>query len=109
LKFARTELLEPAATKFPRLETVMMESTYGGRDNVMPLKAESDKMLGDVIKETLARNGKILMPVLGSGRAQEVLILIYKLMTEGEYLNALFILTAWYGILLQFTQHIQSI
>ncbi|MFC1690897.1 beta-CASP ribonuclease aCPSF1 [Nanoarchaeota archaeon] len=82
LKFARTELLEQAATKFPRLETVMIESTYGGRENIMPFRAESDAMLEEVIKNTLSRGGKILMPVLGSGRAQEVLILIYRLMNE---------------------------
>ena len=36
-KFARTMLLEAAATEFPRIETVITESTYGGADDVMPL------------------------------------------------------------------------
>ena len=34
LKFGRTQLLDPAATSFPRLETLMIEGTYGGKDNV---------------------------------------------------------------------------
>ena len=35
-KFARTMLLEAAATEFPRIETVITESTYGGADDIMP-------------------------------------------------------------------------
>jgi predicted metal-dependent RNase len=33
-KFARTMLLEAAATEFPRIETVITESTYGGAEDV---------------------------------------------------------------------------
>jgi predicted metal-dependent RNase len=34
-KFGRTMLLEPAACSFPRAETLIMESTYGGPDDIM--------------------------------------------------------------------------
>lgn len=84
MKFGRTHLLEPASHRFPRLETLMMESTYGGRDNVMPPDRDADNMLKDVIKRTIKRRGKVLMPVLGCGRAQEVLILIEKLVRNKE-------------------------
>src|SRR3989339_1207922 len=70
LKFGRSQLLEPAATRFPRLETLMIESTYGGKDNNLPPAREADQALKDIIVETIKRGGKILMPVLGSGRAQ---------------------------------------
>ena len=36
LKFGRTVLLDPAHTIFPRLETLMIESTYGGKMNALP-------------------------------------------------------------------------
>lgn len=84
MKFGRTHLLEPAHHRFPRLETLMIESTYGGRDNVMPPDREADDMLKDVIKKTIERRGKVLMPVLGCGRAQEVMILIEKLIRNKE-------------------------
>ncbi len=80
LKFGKSQLLEPAATSFPRLETLMIESTYGGKDNVMPPLHEADKLLTQSISETIKRNGKVLIPVLGSGRAQDVIILLENLM-----------------------------
>ena len=84
LKFARTQLLESAATYFPRLETLLIESTYGGKENVLPPQREMDDYLKKVIKETLERKGKVLMPVLGSGRAQEVMIMIANMIKNKE-------------------------
>src|SRR3989344_4544152 len=34
-KFGKTSLLEPATTKFPRLEPLIMESTYGRKENIV--------------------------------------------------------------------------
>ncbi len=83
-KYGRTELLNPAVTEFPRLETLMMESTYGGRDNVLPPRRQSEDDLKNAIKETLKDGGKVLIPVLGTGRAQEIMLLIEKFMRKGE-------------------------
>lgn len=83
LKYARTNVLEPGNTQFPRLETLMIESTYGGKDNIMA-EQEAEEYLIKVAKETFARGGKILMPVLGSGRAQEVMVIIERMMREGK-------------------------
>jgi uncharacterized protein len=84
VKFARTNLLEGAATKFPRMETLIIEGTYGGRDNFSPTPQESDAHFAEVVKKTYERGGKVLMPVLGSGRAQEVIVIIDKLAREGK-------------------------
>ena len=46
----------------------MIESTYGGKENLMA-EHEADEYMVKVIKETFERGGKVLMPVLGSGRA----------------------------------------
>ena len=81
LKYARTNVLEAANTHFPRLETLMIESTYGGKENVMA-ENEADEYMVKVIQETFERGGKVLMPVLGSGRAQEVMIIAERLMRE---------------------------
>jgi len=87
LKYARTNVLEPGNTQFPRLETLMIESTYGGKDNIMA-ETEADDYMVKVIKETFERGGKVLMPVLGSGRAQEVMIIVERLIREGKIPNA---------------------
>lgn len=84
IKFARTNLLDPAATQFPRMETLIIESTYGGKDNVMAPPHESDAHFAEVVQRTFERGGKILMPVLGSGRAQEVIVIIDKLSRGGK-------------------------
>ncbi len=83
LKYARTNVLEPGNTQFPRLETLMIESTYGGKENTMA-EEEADEYMINVIKNTFERGGKVLMPVLGSGRAQEVMIIVERLMREGR-------------------------
>lgn len=83
LKYARTNVLEPANTQFPRIETLMMESTYGGKENVMA-EQEADDYMVEVIRKTFERGGKVLMPVLGSGRAQEVMIIMERLMRENK-------------------------
>ncbi|MBD3248863.1 beta-CASP ribonuclease aCPSF1 [Candidatus Woesearchaeota archaeon] len=84
MKYGRTALLEAANTRFPRVETLIMEATYGGKDNVLPPQREADDKLKNVIKETVERGGKILMPTLGSGRAQEVLVMIESMVRNKE-------------------------
>ena len=83
-KYGKTLLLEPAVTQFPRLETLMLEATYGGKDNIMPHREETDEELMKVIKETTERGGKVLIPTLGVGRAQEVMLAIEAMVREGR-------------------------
>jgi len=83
MKYGKTNVLEPANTQFPRVETLIVEATYGGKSNVMA-EQEADEYMTQVVKETFERGGKVLMPVLGSGRAQEVMIIAERLMREGK-------------------------
>ncbi len=82
-KFARTMLLEAANTEFPRIETVITESTYGGQDDVMPSRVEAEESLTQVINQTLERKGKVLIPVPAVGRAQEIMLIIDGYMKRG--------------------------
>ncbi|MBD3350540.1 MAG: beta-CASP ribonuclease aCPSF1 [Candidatus Lokiarchaeota archaeon] len=75
-KFQRTRLLEPAMSKFPRLETLITESTYGGVQDVIPSRHESERNLANIVKATVKAGGKLLIPVLAVGRAQEILIIL---------------------------------
>ncbi|MBI4918396.1 beta-CASP ribonuclease aCPSF1 [archaeon] len=84
IKYGRSLLLEPAHTQFPRLETMTLESTYGGKLNTLGPAKEQDDNLRKIIMETVARGGKVLMPVLGSGRAQDVMVMIEQMIRMKE-------------------------
>ena len=83
IKYKDTRLLSKAHTRFRRVETMIMESTYGGKDNKTN-DEDQDEKLSAIVKDTIKRNGKVLMPVLGSGRGQEIIMMIVNLMREGE-------------------------
>ena len=87
IKFAKTRLLSPAATNFPRLETMMLEGTYGGRENVTENVRTQEQVMQEIVKTTIERGGKVLMPTLGSGRGQEVVILVEQMMRSGMIPN----------------------
>ncbi|MHA1731274.1 MAG: beta-CASP ribonuclease aCPSF1, partial [Promethearchaeota archaeon] len=82
-KFQKTRLLEPASVKFPRLETLITESTYGGVKDHIPSRHESEKELINIVNETVRRGGKILIPVLAVGRAQEIIIILEEFLSRG--------------------------
>jgi KH/beta-lactamase-domain protein len=84
MKFNKSILLSPASTNFPRLETLMIESTYGGKENILPSKKDTHDYLKSVIIDTIQRKGKVLMPVLGSGRAQDIIVLIEELFRKNK-------------------------
>jgi len=82
-KFARTMLLEAATTEFPRVETVITESTYGGIDDVMPSRVEAEERLTTIVNQTLERKGKVVIPVPAVGRAQEIMLVLDGYMRRG--------------------------
>ena len=84
MKYARTRLLDRAVSNFPRLETMIVESTYGSRNDVLPPRKESEEELIKVIKETIEKGGKVLIPELGLGRAQETMLILEEAMREGK-------------------------
>jgi len=83
MKFGRTQVLEPASTVFPRLETLIIESTYGGKESDMT-KEDNDLEFVQLVKDTVAKGGKVLVPVLGSGRAQEIMLTLHHFMYNGD-------------------------
>jgi len=84
IKFERTWLFNAATNKFPRVETVIMESTYGGKRDFQPTRKEAASQLKSVMNRTLGRGGKILIPVFAVGRSQEVMIVLEKQMSNGQ-------------------------
>jgi hypothetical protein len=82
-KYSRTMLLEAAEIEFPRVETVITESTYGGVDDIMPSRVEAEERLTEIVNRTLERRGKVLIPVPAVGRAQEIMLVIDGYMRRG--------------------------
>jgi hypothetical protein len=78
-KFERTLLFDPATHSFPRLETLVMEGTYGGSGDFQPSRREAETSLQDAIKRTLERGGSVLIPTFAVGRSQEVMIVLENL------------------------------
>ncbi len=83
-KYGKTQLLESASTEFPRVETVITESTYGGPGDIMPSRTEAEEQLIATINKTLERGGKVLIPVQAVGRSQEIMLVIDKYMRQGK-------------------------
>ncbi|MCS7104939.1 MAG: beta-CASP ribonuclease aCPSF1 [Thermofilaceae archaeon] len=83
-KFEHTLMLDAADYKFPRLELLIMEATYSGKDDLLPSRDEAFKQLVDIVAETVNRNGIVLIPVLAVGRAQEVLLTLRLAMENGQ-------------------------
>ncbi|HEA46639.1 MAG TPA: beta-CASP ribonuclease aCPSF1 [Candidatus Pacearchaeota archaeon] len=83
-KYARTRLLDPAASNFPRVESVLTEATYGGKtDILLPLKETEDEFF-KIVKETIEKKGKVLIPELGLGHAQETVIRVEEAVRLGK-------------------------
>lgn len=83
MKYGRTRLLDPAVANFPRLESIMIESTYGGKDDRYPPYAEQEELLASIIKRIIDRGGKVLIPELGLGRSQETMLILEDAMRRG--------------------------
>jgi KH/beta-lactamase-domain protein len=82
-KYGRTWLLEPAVTNFPRVETLIVESTYGAPNDIMPTRRRAEEKLISVINASLEKNGKVLIPVPAVGRAQEIMLILDGYMKHG--------------------------
>jgi len=73
-KFNKIPLLERPNTTYQRLETLIIESTYGGFNDKHPSREETEALFIHDIKETIEKRGKVLIPVLAVGRGQDVLL-----------------------------------
>ena len=87
-KYGHTWLLEPAVTSFPRVETLIVECTYGAPNDIMPVRKEADAKLVAIINATLEKGGKVLIPVPAVGRAQEIMIVLNTYMKQGALKEA---------------------
>jgi KH/beta-lactamase-domain protein len=80
-KYGKTRLLNRANDVFPRVDTLIMEATYGGVEQ--PSREEAEAKFVEIVKKTVERKGKVLIPTLSVGRAQEVMVILANAMESG--------------------------
>lgn len=66
-----------------RAETLIVESTYGGKEDVLPSAKESMTNFVKSINTTLKEGGFVLVPSFAVGRAQEILLALEDYMRSG--------------------------
>lgn len=84
IKFERSWLFNPAANRFPRLETLILESTYGGYRDVQPSRQQATEEFAGLASKVVGRGGKLIVPVFAVGRSQEVMLVLEERMREGK-------------------------
>ena len=88
IKFGKSILFEAASWNFPRVETLLIESTYGLREDVQPTRQQVESSFINAVNNTLADGGKVLIPIPAVGRAQEIMMVIDHYMKSGEMVEA---------------------
>jgi uncharacterized protein len=77
-----TRLLDPAQAGI-HAHTLIMESTYGSKEDVIPSVKKASAELAESIKRTLDKGGFVLIPSFAVGRSQEILLTVDSYMRSG--------------------------
>ena len=88
IKFGKSILFESANWNYPRVETLLIESTYGAKEDIQPSREEVEAAFVNIVNSTLKENGKVLIPIPAVGRAQEIMLVIDHYMKSGEMVEA---------------------
>ncbi|NLL95243.1 MAG: beta-CASP ribonuclease aCPSF1 [Thermoplasmatales archaeon] len=83
-KFEKTWLFNQANSRFNRLDSLVLESTYGGNRDVQPSRASASEELARLLQQATEKGGKVLIPVFAVGRSQEVMLVIEEMMRAGK-------------------------
>ncbi len=73
-KYGFTRLLDEADTRYPRIDALFTESTYGGPNDITQNRKDSETELLDSILATVNNGGKVLIPLFSVGRSQELML-----------------------------------
>jgi len=88
LKFGKSILFESANWNYPRAETLLIESTYGAKEDIQPTREEVESAFVNAINTILKDGGKVLIPIPAVGRAQEIMMVINQYMKSGQMVEA---------------------
>jgi KH/beta-lactamase-domain protein len=82
--YTDTRLFNGASNDFPRVETLVMESTYGRRDDYQTDQEDSERKLTELVNATYENGGKVVIPAFAVGRSQELMLVLEEAMREGR-------------------------
>lgn len=88
LKFGKSILFESANWNYPRVETLLIESTYGAKEDIQPTREEVEAAFVNAVNTILKDGGKVLIPIPAVGRAQEIMMVINQYMKSGQMVEA---------------------
>jgi len=78
------DLLMPPPQPLPAADVLLVESTYGNRLHPAGATEAAPAELARIIRETVNRGGKVLLPSFAVGRAQALLLVLQRLKAAGE-------------------------
>ncbi|HUI85919.1 MAG TPA: beta-CASP ribonuclease aCPSF1 [Nitrososphaerales archaeon] len=87
-KYGKTQLFDSATWNYPRVETLITESTYGAKEDIMPLREEVEGNFVNAINGVLKSGGKVLIPIPAVGRAQEIILVLDQYMRNKVLVEA---------------------
>ncbi len=73
-------LRDPAA--LDGIDFLQIESTYGAREHAP--KANAHAEVAQLVRETLEKNGKVIIPSFSVGRTQQIVYTLHQLILEGQ-------------------------
>lgn len=76
MKYGFTRLFDPADIRYPRMDALFIESTYGGNNDISINRKQAEINLMDIIQKTISNNGKVLIPLFAVGRSQEIQLVL---------------------------------
>lgn len=76
MRYEKSRVFEPASTNFARVETLMLESTYGGEEDSLPSRIDAEKNIIASIDRVMERGGKVLIPSFAVERSQELMVIL---------------------------------
>ncbi len=78
----KQRLLNKANVEFPRLESVMLETTSTGPNDYHMKREDAEEEFLKILIDAYVNKGKVLVPVFGVGRSQEMLLVIENFVRE---------------------------
>ena len=84
MKFGKTLTLENAFWNFPRVETMIIESTYGGKEDIMCPREQAEANFANAVEKTVTAGGHVLLPVPAVGISQELILVLDRLTKGGR-------------------------
>ena len=88
MRFQESLLFGKPTSNFPRVETLIIESTYGNKDDIFPDYGLAVQRFIDSINSTINNGGLALVPVPPIGLAHEISLIIDKYIALGEMCKA---------------------